>query len=504
MKLLRFWFGIILVFVGSLRFAVAQDTVPLNGYHVFYYPDGTKSSEGYLREGQPDGWWKSYHPRGVLMSEGNRENYLLDSIWTFYDLEGKKILEINYRQGKKDGTRVQYLPEEFIVEQWKADTLVGSTRTFFEDSMLKKETPYENGVPHGLEKEYDHAGMVIAVTNYYRGSMLKREFINRKDRFGYKQGKWKFFWANGLLQEEGTYQNDRKNGFFKYYDTTGQFVKVLKYEHDMIVEDAPETKVLERKIAYYPNGQPSITATYYKGVPEGIRREYDTAGNIIRGYVYSNGFLRFEGITDLNGKRQGKWKEFYPAGTLRSEGYYMNSLPAGEWKYYFENQEIEITGRYNKKGQKEGQWLWYYPHRGLLIEANYVQGELEGEYAEYDEQGKEISKGEYLANAEEGEWFYRNNNLTEKGKYLDGARQGTWITLYDNGKTAVEMNYEQGIPDGKFTRYWENGKIKQTGKYLSGEPDGVWLKYDEDGTLFLTTLYKNGVELKWNDYRIQP
>ena len=48
------------------------------------------------------------------------------------------------------------------------------------------------------------------------------------------------------------------------------------------MEDAKETKQLEKKVAYHPNGQPSIIATYYKGVPEGFRREFDEQGNVVR------------------------------------------------------------------------------------------------------------------------------------------------------------------------------------------------------------------------------
>ena len=63
-------------------------------------------------------------------------------------------------------------------------------------------------------------------------------------------------------------------------------------------------------------------------------------------------WLRFEGITDLNGLRQGLWKEYYPTGELRSKGKYKNSKPIGEWEFYFPDKTIEIIGSYNAKGQK--------------------------------------------------------------------------------------------------------------------------------------------------------
>ena len=41
-----------------------------DGYHIFEYPNGTISSEGIIKEGKPEGYWKSYYVTGVLKSEG--------------------------------------------------------------------------------------------------------------------------------------------------------------------------------------------------------------------------------------------------------------------------------------------------------------------------------------------------------------------------------------------------------------------------------------------------
>lgn len=483
-------------------FSYAQDTNNLNGFKVFYYPNGIKSSEGLLVDGKPEGWWKSYSEKGVLISEGNRKNFLLDSLWVFYNEKGIKTLEINYQEGKKTGQRIQYSENEYIVENWKNDTLYGMVNTYFSDGKMKKSTPYIEGKPHGLEKEYSYDGVVISVTNFYRGVMTRKEYINRTDNFGFKQGNWKYFWDNGNLKMEGSYQNDKRNGFFKYYDVNGNFISVEKFENDKLIEDAPETKVLEKKIAYYPNGKPSITATYYKNKPEGIRREFDTNGVVVKGYLFDNGILRYEGITDLNGKRQGRWIEYYETGEMRSEGEYLNSSHVGEWKFYFQDKTIEIVGSYNRKGEKIGEWRWYYPDGKPLMIENYEEGKLEGLFVEYDNLGNEISKGEYLNNAEEGEWIYVHGNSTEKGSYFDGMRQGLWKTWFNNGKVASEIEFEQDLPNGKFISYWENGTVKLTGKYVTGLRNGVWYKYDEDGILFLTTVYKDGKEIQWNAYKI--
>ena len=490
------------VLLLSLMFGRAQDTVVSPEMTTFYYPSGMKSSEGRMVDGKPEGWWRSYDQEGHLVSEGNRRNFLLDSLWTFY-ADGKPYLTLHYKAGEKHGEQVQYGPKEYTKTQWQHDSIVGVVTTYDNSGWLKRTVPYEAGKPHGLAKEYNQEGRVVAVTTYYHGVMSRSERINRIDDFGYKQGNWKYFWPNGNIRLEGTFLNDKKHGFFKYYDENGMFLSVEKYDHDELVADAKETRQLDKRTAYHANGRPSIEATYYKDKPEGIRREYDTAGRVTKGYVFADGILRYEGITDMNGLRQGLWKEYYPSGELRSKGKYKNSRPVGIWKFYFEDKTVEIEGEYNSKGQKTGAWVWFYPNGDTMTVANYDDGDLEGSYVEYDEQGKPLVKGQYVAGLEEGGWYYRNGTSEETGKYEGGRKEGLWTSTFEPGKVAFKIQYRQNVRDGKYTAFWENGNVKVSGKYEEGLQEGVWSYYNEEGIQFLTTLFKEGKELKWNNYTIK-
>ena len=206
----------------------AQNQVNPNGYNTFYYPNGVKSSEGNMVDGKPEGWWKSYNEKGTLVSEGNRKNSLLDSVWIFYNDSGDTTLVIHYKQGKKDGERIQFFQDERVVEQWINDSLTSPVLAYTPTGKLKRLTPYVDGVPHGMEKEFDTAGHIVKLSHYYRGVLTKREQINRTDQFGYKQGNWKYFWDNGNLRMEGTYVNDKRHGYFKEYDEDGNFLSVAK------------------------------------------------------------------------------------------------------------------------------------------------------------------------------------------------------------------------------------------------------------------------------------
>ena len=77
-------------------------------FEQFYYPNGQVSSEGIMRNGKPDGYWKTYYVTGVVKSEGKRTNFLLDSTWNFYNQAGELTEQINYKIGEKSGYTIRF------------------------------------------------------------------------------------------------------------------------------------------------------------------------------------------------------------------------------------------------------------------------------------------------------------------------------------------------------------------------------------------------------------
>ena len=214
MQKMRKW-NIGLFFLLGWVLCQAQDSTFLPDYNIFYYPSGIKSSEGRLINGKPDGWWKSYNEKGVLISEGNRKDFLLDSLWTFYNDDSSVRMKVHYLKDKKEGEQIVYQKDEYTITQWHEDTIIGNVNTYASNGVWRKTIPYINGLPHGLAKEFNDTGLVVAVTKYYRGVRSHREVINRTDKFGLKQGSWKYFWGNENLRVEAQYLNDKKHGFFK-------------------------------------------------------------------------------------------------------------------------------------------------------------------------------------------------------------------------------------------------------------------------------------------------
>ena len=77
-------------------------------YMTYFYDTGEKLSEGWLEDGKPNGYWKTFYVNGNVKSEGNRKFYELDSLWKFYNQDGIISMEISYLSGLKDGKKSLY------------------------------------------------------------------------------------------------------------------------------------------------------------------------------------------------------------------------------------------------------------------------------------------------------------------------------------------------------------------------------------------------------------
>lgn len=474
-------------------------------YVEYFYPGGQKSSEGYLRDNKPDGYWKTYYESGLLKSEGNRENFLLEGTWKFYNAEGNLELEINYSKDKKNGKRISYLENEIIEENFENDIKQGFTYLYYIDGKIKKEIYYKDGLEEGLVKEYDTTGTIITLYTYRKGFIVSREIINRYNSQGNKHGQWMEFYSNGKVKQTSEWRNGILNGFVKNYNENGDLLTVEKYTNGIIQPEATEIQVYEIRYDYYENGKIKIIGSYKNDQADGIRREYDEDGKIIKGYIFRNGFLIAEGIIDEKGLKQGIFKEYFENGTIQAEGKYLNSNPTGPWKYYYPDGTIEQEGSYDSKGNNMGEWTWYYNNGQVLKQENYENGLLEGDYIEYDVNGKIIVKGQYFDGFETGSWFWEIGDTREEGAFVDGQESGNWIVTDTlTQKKIFEGKYIDGEPNGKHTYFWENGQKRLEGHYIMGRKEGEWYFYDNEGVIIVRITYKNGIEQKYDRAVLQP
>ena len=489
-------------------FSQSVENLP-DGYHIFRYPNGSKSSEGMIRNGKPDGYWKSYYVTGIVKSEGKRTNFMLDSVWIFYDQTGDTLEKINYLYGKKNGYYYKYKKDPaygiyvYSKELYAGDKREGTAYIYFPDGKIKQTINYRNGKKEGLSKEYNQNGEVVAIFEYSNDFLINREKINSKDEKGLRQGTWKEFYPSGAIKSECYYKNDLLHGYYKEYDEKGNLILTMLYEEGKIVKsNINDEKDIEIVNRYDESGKLIYSGPYRNKVPVGTHREYKN-GEIVNAKIYNdNGILVSEGIVDEAGNRNGNWKDFYPDGKIKAEGQYSENRKTGLWKFYSPNGNIEQIGYY-ANDRPNGLWTWYYEDGTLLREEEYFQGQRDGMYTEYSRTGEIIANGQYSDGERNGEWIFKSGESKEEGKFIMGLRDGVWKSYYPDGKLKYKGNYVQGNADGLHIYYYDNGNIKEERYYKMGIREKTWRKYNEDGTLFLTITYKNDVEVSINGIKIK-
>jgi antitoxin component YwqK of YwqJK toxin-antitoxin module len=502
---------ILIFFIITCKISSSQESENLkDGYQIFKYPNGAVSSEGLIKNGKPEGFWKSYYVTGIKKSEGKRTNFLLDSIWLFYDQAGDTTEKINWLYGKKNGWYYKYNKDPshgvyiWSKELFAADRKEGTAFNYYPDGKVLQTFTYNAGKKEGLSKEYDKDGNIITLLEYTNDFLVSRDRINRTDKNGLKQGDWKEFYQNGRIKTEKSYKDDLVHGYYKEYDIHGKLVLTMLYENGAIVksrvEDEPDIEIVNK---HDEDGKLIYSGPFRNKIPVGVHREYGKDGKVTNAFIYNdNGLLLSEGIVDEAGNRNGKWKDLFSDGKVQAEGQFTDNRRTGQWKFYNISEKVEQTGSYNNN-RPDGLWNWYYDSGALRKEEEYFQGQRDGRSTEYSESGDIIAQGQYSDGEKNGPWKYKTGDITEEGKYITGLKDGLWKTSYINGKLKFKGNFVQGNPDGLQTFYYENGKIKEEQYFQMSIRQKTWKKFTEDGTTFLVISYKDDVEVSINGVRIK-
>lgn len=494
-----------MLFVIPVMLTAQQNGQLQDGFQQFRYPNGNISSEGYIRNGKPDGYWKSYYVTGVIKSEGKRTSFLLDSVWVFYDQSGDTTEKISYLLGKRNGYSIKYQKDQVTglyvhtAELYAGDKREGLTRIFYPDGKLRQTIPYSDGKKEGLSREYDREGKIITLLEYNNDFLISRERINHTDASGMKQGEWLDFYPDGSIKTERNYRDDLLHGYYKEYDARGRLLVTLLYDNGKVTgTDADTSAEIEIQNRYDDTGRLIYSGPYKEGIPVGIHREYNTDGTIRNAFIYNdNGVLISEGIVDAEGNRSGPWRDYSSEGTLIAEGNYAANRRTGAWKFYNSAGRLEQAGSYSN-GRIDGTWRWYYPGGELLREEDYFQGRRDGNYTEYTRTGDIIAQGTFADGERNGMWKVTTGDNSEEGEYLLGLRNGEWKSFYPDGKLRFKGNYRQGNPDGHHVVYYGNGRTKEDMFYRNGFRTRTWKKYNELGEIILSITYRDDVETSIN------
>jgi len=509
---LKYTFFAILAFIPLLT--TAQNVINPDGYNIFYYENGQKSSEGIMHDGNPDGYWKTYYQNGNLKSEGDRKNAMLDSIWIFYTETGDTLQKINYRYGKKNGYSYTFQPTNpndntltnsvIAKELYLNNLLQGQSYYYYPNGALQKLVNYKDNKKEGRTYEFSPDSLLTSICEYRHDYLTDKEKINRRDNQNRKQGVWKTFYEDWKIETEAFYIDNQLNGYFKEYDAQGKLIRAIQYDHGKEIkeEEVPTDEKPIVKESFHSNGTIKSSGTYRKGVPVGIHREYSEAGEVEEAKMFDQfGNLESLGIVNQEGSREGAWKHYHETGELYAEGEYKNNRRTGDWKFYYKSGKPEQKGKY-RNGQPEGTWTWYYEAGELRRTEEFVNGEEDGQYLELSIDVDTVAIGNYIAGEKEGLWTYKIGDEIEAGTYQAGLKNGVWKQHYKDGTIKHTGEYIQGMKHGKHKDYYPNGTLQLESFYVMDRKDKLWRYFDENGFLKMTIQYKKDTEIKIDGRKI--
>ena len=480
--------------------AFSQDSL----FQRFYYPSGNVSSEGFLLNNTPAGRWVNYHLNGQIKSIGSWKNNKLDGDWIFFDTLGNRQLSEKYILGQRNGKQIKYDSNRVTkISTFLNGVKEGKEYIYFEnlDSVMKRINHYSNNQKDGKSYEYDTAGKVITIFEYNMGLLVDQVSINQYDDKGKKHGKWITFFSNYQIKKEENFNHGVLNGISKTFTKNGGIKKLENFKNGKESDNKINLSIsisVEKM-----DGNKRREGTIFDDQKQGLFKVYDSTNQIIRYEFYSNNLLLYTGMYDSLNLKTGDWTYFNDKKEIVKKGTYSANKKDKKWIFFYKNGQIQQQGSYNK-GKPIGEWNWWYENKQLWRKEFYENGKMNGLATEYDSLGNLITKGEYLFGLKEGPWFYEINDHKEQGSYISGMKSGIWeMTYLSSNKKMFVGEFLNDIPIGEHIYYHPNGSVKEIGKYEYGDKQGEWKKFDESGTVLVTYLFKRGVEIKRDGFKIK-
>lgn len=317
-------------------------------------------------------------------------------------------------------------------------------------------------------------------------NLFSQDTINKKGEDGRKQGYWII---NGSMKatpgfnadqkiEEGKYVDDKKQGKWISYHTTGKIK-----EHGIFLDN----KKFGEWIQYYPTEKIKIKIEYKNGRPNGSYSTYYESGCIEEEGNWKNshnvgGFKRYfdkkdtcgviamEKIFDENGKQQS-WKEYCTQD--KALVFYDEKL--NSWLIAGTGKICTHKKTYNNEIRPE---INYIKKKDTVI---IFLDTITGKCTKHDGNFKLLEEG-----------ICKNGNLWDGKKYyydINGRLLKT--EKYKEGKIVAEP--DPVIKDGYNKVYDKDKRLILDGEFRGGKLwNGKRYVYDKNGLILKIELYKEG------------
>ena len=312
---------------------------------------------------------------------------------------------------------------------------------------------------------------------------------NVVDAAGKRQGAWVRVWPDGTLYYEGQFADGQPTGTFNFYFETGELMSRIEHADDPRFMQATH---------FNPDGKVRATGGYWTS------DALDEAGEPVR-------------------VKDGDWKYFDGAGTLRVEEHWTMGALDGIYAAYDNTGRMVEKGEY-ASGEKNGTWMTYNERGKILNRVQYAGGQFHGDYEVNDDLGRNLVVGRHAYGQPIGAWVHYNADRTvhfvrkfEEGEIaMERFENGLQSEFYKDERPKLEVRWENGKRHGAFKEWHDNGEwavvehldpatgetesqrviqgqtVAREGTYFSGELHGVVMTYNEAGRIVSRETYDHG------------
>ncbi|MEM9413267.1 MAG: hypothetical protein AAGA30_19310, partial [Planctomycetota bacterium] len=223
-----------------------------------YNRSGQLMASGQFSDGAMDGSWERWHAansggifqtqpfsqyKGPFISTATFNQGNLDGVWVISDQYRRKIIEIPYKNGKRDGTATWWYPssERMRVANFRNGELDGALREWNTDNQLVRNDEYVRGQRVVRETVFYRPKQKSSESYFLDAELSLEEADNWWDaepaeyvRLGSRiQHGPTFAWHdNGQKKMSGHFKNNVRVGRFMWWHPSGQKALMGRYDED--------------------------------------------------------------------------------------------------------------------------------------------------------------------------------------------------------------------------------------------------------------------------------
>lgn len=470
-----------------------------------YSPEGVQLSVMFLNSGEPDGDFKAFFPDGTIMRSGHFLGGMKDGEWKEFYPNGKLHSLQDFSIDKENGRyEVWYESLADVESDVEANVKIrgsfvngerdGVWQSWYPDGSMRTEVLYRNGVEDGVYKEW-----------WPENPEEEDEdpFLKTEGTFvlGEKDGEWKIWHRNGLLQSRGIFRKGVQDGIAEeWYNYHIKDEPVLKLRGEY--KNGKEAGLWE---AYFGDAQLELSQTFQEGQLEGERKQYYATGTLKsiesfkngqrhgRAYTYHPNGKDQSQVEFVDARRHGPYQLFHENGKLRTKGSYHYNIPEGLWQWFDEDGETILASSQFVKGK--GAMYEFFPIGQKAMETEYVDGIEHGKQIRWFQNGHLRSEATFHRGLIHGAYkeYHESGQPLMESTWIFGQRNGTHLSWYGNQQQQMSLFFVNGVLHGQHTEWYENGNVKATGSWLQGKRHGEWLWNDRYGDQILKEDYDMGL-----------